>query len=128
VVDHQADDQGVVQVDPVGHLLSAVELADRQSRQMRNVAVEPRPIARRHFAIGHAMHPVRADPDIAHQKCIPLAMVDPAGRIGIVGEPAIPQFGGRSRMPGGAAEGHEQPEDWNEKSSPCGEPCHRAPV
>ena len=83
VIDHQAHDQGIVEVDPVGHLLGAVVRADRYRRQARDVA-ELRPIGRRHLAVGDAMHAVRADPEIAREKSIPFGVIDVAQRIGVV--------------------------------------------
>jgi hypothetical protein len=56
------------------------------------------------------MHPILTDPEIAHQKRIPVVMVDPQGRLGVVGEPTLPQIGGRPRVSACAGEHHEQPD------------------
>ena len=111
MVDHQAHDERIVQIDPVRHLLGPAVGTDRQSGQPRDIVLEHSAIGRLDLAVGHPMHAVRPDPEIADEEGIPFVVVDLQDRGGIVGEPSLPQLGARRRLGAGASEAHEETED-----------------
>ena len=92
VIEHRADGQRVVEVDPEGQLLRPVELADRRRRESIDVAFERLPVGGANLGIAHAHDPVGAAAKIATKKIIPDGMVDREAGTLLMGKPPRPQF------------------------------------
>jgi hypothetical protein len=93
VLKDEVDRQRVVEVDPIGHLLGAVQPRHGCLGHGRQIAVEPGPTGRIDRGVDDAVDAVGPGPHVAGQEPRPAPVVDDLRRRGVVMLPPGPQLG-----------------------------------